>query len=123
MEKNIIQLTIKCDNPNCDYMNDSVNFNNLEDFLNKSCPKCGENLLTEKNLNLSKILIFVLNELEEMLAELKKNIEEDNTPYFEDNSIFNISEEELIELEEILKRPNGKEIIKKLMINFLNFER
>jgi len=123
MEKNIIQLTIKCDNPNCDYMNDSVNFNNLEDFLNKSCPKCGENLLTEKNLNLSKILIFVLNELEEMLVELKKNIEEDNTPYFEDNSIFNISEEELIELEKILKRPNGKEIIKKLMINFLNFER
>lgn len=123
MEKNIIQLTIKCDNSNCDYMNDSVNFNNLEDFLNKSCPKCGENLLTEKNLNLSKILIFVLNELEEMLVELKKNIEEDNTPYFEDNSIFNISEEELIELEKILKRPNGKEIIKKLMINFLNFER
>jgi len=121
MEKNIIQLTIKCDNPNCDYMNDSVNFNNLEDFLNKSCPKCGENLLTEKNLNLSKILIFVLNELEEMLVELKKNIEEDNTPYFEDNSIFNISEEELIELEKILKRPNGKEIIKKLMINFFKF--
>lgn len=39
---------IKCDNPSCDYSDMSVKFEDYKDWLNKPCPLCGENLLTQK---------------------------------------------------------------------------
>lgn len=38
---------IKCDNPKCDYKDDTVKFEDYKDWVNKPCPKCGANLLTE----------------------------------------------------------------------------
>lgn len=43
----VIIKGIKCDNPDCDYHNDSVEVQDYSLWLNKPCPKCGENLLTE----------------------------------------------------------------------------
>lgn len=47
------ETLVKCDNPSCDYsvLNENKDPNNpkLEEYLNKPCPKCGENLLTEKD--------------------------------------------------------------------------
>jgi len=37
---------IKCDH--CDYRDDSVQFSDYPKWLNKPCPKCGENLLTQE---------------------------------------------------------------------------
>jgi hypothetical protein len=38
---------IKCDN--CDYRDDTVLFVDYPKWVNKPCPKCGENLLTQKD--------------------------------------------------------------------------
>ena len=52
METPIIQFEeggICCDNDACDYFDDTVLFSQLKDFVNKPCPKCGSNLLTEED--------------------------------------------------------------------------
>ena len=38
---------IKCDNTKCEYKDPEVKFENYSDFVNKPCPSCGANLLTE----------------------------------------------------------------------------
>lgn len=40
---------IKCDTKGCDWHDDSVIFNDYPNWVNKSCPKCGGNLLTQKD--------------------------------------------------------------------------
>ena len=40
---------LKCDNPNCDYSDMTVPFEDYESSVNKPCPKCGENLLTQED--------------------------------------------------------------------------
>jgi hypothetical protein len=48
--KDIIRVGgIKCDNINCDYRNDTIPFSDYAKWVNKPCPKCGENLLTERD--------------------------------------------------------------------------
>ena len=47
VEMNIIGL--KCDNPDCDYNDDTIPFEDYEKYINKPCPKCGENLLTQED--------------------------------------------------------------------------
>ena len=52
---------IKCDNINCDFKDDTVRFEDYDQYLNKPCPKCGSNLLTEADLRTTKILVLVFN--------------------------------------------------------------
>ena len=40
-----------CDNQKCDYENKEILSENYKDWLNKPCPKCGENLLTDEDLD------------------------------------------------------------------------
>ena len=40
---------IKCDNPKCDYIDATVKFEEYPEWVNKACPKCGENLLTQED--------------------------------------------------------------------------
>jgi len=45
---------IICDNPKCDFTieNESKEFDvDIKPYVNMPCPKCGENLLTEKDYN------------------------------------------------------------------------
>lgn len=39
---------IKCDNPMCDFMDYNVTPDQYADYVNKPCPLCGENLMTEE---------------------------------------------------------------------------
>jgi len=58
-EEERIKLNINgltCDNTECDYQND-VPFEEYQDWLNKPCPKCGENLLTQEDLDTTTELI------------------------------------------------------------------
>lgn len=48
---------IKCDNPECDYKNMDVKYEEYPQWLNKECPNCGANLLTEQDLKSTKELI------------------------------------------------------------------
>lgn len=66
---------IKCDNPNCDYRNDKVRFEDYKNWLNKLCPKCGANLLTKEDLEMTKSLIEVANIANRVLP--KQNNEEE----------------------------------------------
>lgn len=40
---------IVCDNPTCDYKDPAAGFDTFHEYLNKPCPKCGENLLTQED--------------------------------------------------------------------------
>lgn len=47
-----MELTIsglKCDY--CDYRDESVQFSEYQESINKPCPECGQSLLTEKEYN------------------------------------------------------------------------
>lgn len=58
--KNALGLNIKgikCDNPKCDYNNMDVKVTEYDKWLNKPCPKCGENLLTEEDYRNVQFLI------------------------------------------------------------------
>lgn len=48
---------IKCDNPSCDYKDETAKLEDYQLWLNKPCPKCGQNLLTEKDFEAVKNLI------------------------------------------------------------------
>ncbi len=42
---------IKCDAIGCDYNNDDVRYEDYREWLNKPCPKCGANLLTQEAMD------------------------------------------------------------------------
>lgn len=52
---------IKCDNAACDFRNDNVENKDYKKWLNKPCPKCGENLLTKADYRSTKFLIILVN--------------------------------------------------------------
>lgn len=50
---------LKCDNPECDYIDMSINVNEYEQYVNSKCPKCDEILLTEDDYRNVKFLLGV----------------------------------------------------------------
>lgn len=42
---------LKCDAPKCDYRDDTARYEDYPTLLNKPCPNCGGNLLTQKDLD------------------------------------------------------------------------
>lgn len=61
---------IKCDNPECDYIDMSVNVSEYDKWVNKPCPKCGQNLLTEKDYLYVQFLLKVTNLANEMFPQI-----------------------------------------------------
>jgi phage FluMu protein Com len=47
---------LKCDNPKCDWINETIPDEEFENWLNKPCPKCGENVLTDEDFKFAKAL-------------------------------------------------------------------
>jgi hypothetical protein len=105
MEEKLIEIKvtgIKCDNPTCDFYDDTVTWDNVDatikKWLNQPCPICGEILLTEKDALLVKNiteLAATINKLD--TAELKRLSDHI------DNETF----------EATLKMDNGKVLIEK----------
>lgn len=50
---------IKCDNPDCDFRDETAKFENYEAWLNKPCPQCGANLLTEADLKTVQTIVSI----------------------------------------------------------------
>lgn len=50
---------LKCDNPNCDYIDMSIRLEDYEKYLNAKCPKCGSILLTESDFNNVQAMIEI----------------------------------------------------------------
>lgn len=38
---------LKCDNPDCNYRDDSIKLEQYEDYINEPCPVCGSPLLKQ----------------------------------------------------------------------------
>ena len=52
MKNNVVSCVgggIKCDNPKCDYCDLTVKIEEYKSWINKPCPKCGNNLLTKQD--------------------------------------------------------------------------
>lgn len=64
---------IKCDNPNCDYRNNEVRFEDYAKWIDKPCPKCGQNLLTQQDynfcLNMMKQVDVINNVIEDKIQD------------------------------------------------------
>jgi len=54
-------MGIKCDNPDCDFADMSVKVEDYPLWLNKPCPKCGANLLTQADYEKVQQLLEVGN--------------------------------------------------------------
>lgn len=52
---------IKCDNPECDFRDDTVKFEDYPQWLNRPCPMCGANLLTQADFD---VVSWLMNEAE-----------------------------------------------------------
>lgn len=48
---------IKCDNPECDYKDTSVKYEDYPKWVDKPCPCCGSNLLTKHDYEVTKFLV------------------------------------------------------------------
>lgn len=53
---------LECDNPTCDYTDTAESdFSDMNIYIGKPCPKCGENLLTEDDYKNSQNVLNVVN--------------------------------------------------------------
>lgn len=62
---------IKCDNPECDYMNQSVELEDYPNWLNRPCPKCGSNLLTQADYDNVKAIIELTGIINQSLGPVE----------------------------------------------------
>jgi len=82
---------IKCDNPTCDWKDETVNHSDLKNWLNALCPKCGENVLTPEDFENVQMLYLAM-ELTNAMSEdeinsLNETINRDDllkTDFFKD---------------------------------------
>jgi ssDNA-binding Zn-finger/Zn-ribbon topoisomerase 1 len=58
---------IKCDH--CNYQEPDVEFKDYDKWLNKPCPKCGENLLTKADLESLKMLVQATNAVNKLFTD------------------------------------------------------
>lgn len=62
---------IKCDNPNCDFVDESVKAEDYDKWLNKPCHKCGTILLTKADMTTTKILMGMVKVANKILPKRK----------------------------------------------------
>ncbi len=103
---------LQCDNPNCDWKDESIQFKDYKSHINAPCPKCGENILTETDYanakHLHDMLDFVNSLSEDQINELSKNVNIQDNPMlkdFKDEDVvkMTISTHEKITIEKIEK--------------------
>jgi hypothetical protein len=63
---------IKCDAEECDYIDESITVEDYPNWLNKPCPECGANLLTQDDLNFVELMFGVANLVNEMYPEVSE---------------------------------------------------
>ncbi len=68
---------IKCDNPSCDYRDDTVKFEEYKDWIDKPCPECGTNLLTKKEVKMCELLMGAAKLADKLFGGKGKNTQEE----------------------------------------------
>ena len=81
---------LQCDNPKCDWTDATIGMKTMKDWINRPCPKCGENVLTEHDYNLAKslddIIAFVNTLSDEQLSKISQ-IVDFNTLFTDPNAL------------------------------------
>lgn len=54
---------LKCDNPKCDYIDDSIKLEQYEEYINHPCPTCGSPLLTQADYDQVQNILRVMNNM------------------------------------------------------------
>jgi hypothetical protein len=111
MAENNIQIMhtacgVFCDNEQCNYCDETVELEDMLQWLNKPCPLCGENLLTPEDYNNTikiQAAVDVINNLtKDEMAKLDRLIKESGID-IENSTVF----KDTIGLE-LLKNPNAQ---------------
>lgn len=71
---------IKCDNKECDYAEPNVSPTDYGEWLNKPCPKCGANLLTQKDYDTVTAMANFINTINRLLPETDEGTEKVKVP-------------------------------------------
>lgn len=66
----ITENALTCDNEACDFKVNNVVREQMDDFQDVNCPKCGENLLTEKDLKAAKFMFRCVDILNFLLMPM-----------------------------------------------------
>lgn len=74
MELNIYGL--KCDNPSCDYQDNSIKLEQYEEYINYPCPKCNAPLLTQADYDTTMMIIQSVKLAEKLELNAINNSEE-----------------------------------------------
>ncbi len=64
---------IKCDTVGCGYEDDTAKFEEYDRWLNKPCPDCGGNLLTQTDLDATKAIMKMTETINRMIGPLPEN--------------------------------------------------
>ena len=56
-----VVMGIKCDNPDCYFVDTTVTYEHYPEYINKPCPLCGQNLLTQNDYDMCKTLMDVVH--------------------------------------------------------------
>lgn len=82
---------IVCDNPACDWEDATIQVADWPEWLNQPCPKCGQKVLTEEDLQNAQVVLAAIelfNRLPpELLEALKPQIEEAKNSAFWQNAM------------------------------------
>lgn len=75
---------LKCDNEACDWKDETISTDDYSEWINRPCPKCGENLLTLEDYENAEMAIMAAKLLNTMTPEeieaFSKNLNPDNIP-------------------------------------------
>lgn len=83
-----------CDNPKCDFEDATIKIDDYAKAINKFCPRCGENLLTQQDFEDFTAMYQKLKILAKSVPHDENSSEERKTVYFHThNGNVTISEE------------------------------
>lgn len=91
-EIDLISTKLKCDS--CDYIEPDLDMNDLESYIDKPCPLCGENILTKEDYDQQNLLLGIVNLMnftnEALEKEANLNTKKVKTSVGVHNNVLNI---------------------------------
>lgn len=70
----VVYTGLICDNPDCDWEDETVQPSDYKKWLNQPCPKCGEIVLTEEDQQNAEILDLCVDFLNDLSPEELKTL-------------------------------------------------
>lgn len=76
---------IMCDNPDCDWEDKTVKNEDLKNWINTPCPKCGENVLTQEDYDDSQKFLELIKIFNDLPLETKEFLEKLGEEHLKEN--------------------------------------